>query len=158
MFRREARKSRSLFERSGSHFSTCDEPVYGFSLIELLIAVTVLCVISLIAVPSYEWAMRKSRRAEGKTLLYSIMAAQEQFYTRNNRYADRVEALGMTGPVQSVPGGFYTLSRMALSDDKQTLVVDVAPQKAQARDVCGVLSLDSVGRWHAGGRDLPDCR
>src|ERR1035437_2549820 len=57
----------------------------GFSLIALMIVVALLAIVALIALPSYNWAMQKTRRAEGKVLLHTIMAAEERFYSNTNR-------------------------------------------------------------------------
>ena len=69
----------------------------GFSLLELLIVVALLAIVALIALPSYNWAMQKSRRAEGKVLLHTIMAAEERHYSNANRYTSQIGEAGIAG-------------------------------------------------------------
>lgn len=118
----------------------------GFSLIEMMIVVALLAIVALIAVPSYNWAMRKARRAEGKALLYVIMAAEERHYSNTNRYTREIGEVGIAEFAESLPGHFYALSNITLSDDTQTVTVTVAPQHAQQGDPCASLTLDSTGR------------
>ncbi len=118
----------------------------GFSLIEMMTVVALLAIIALIAIPSYNWAMRKARRAEGKALLYVIMAAEERHYSNTNRYTRQIGEAGITESTESLPGHFYGLSDITLSDDAQTVTIAVSPQRAQQGDPCGSLTLDSTGR------------
>lgn len=127
-------------------------PAAGFSLIEIAIVVVVLAIIAMIALPSYQRAMQKSRRAEGKAFLHTILAAQERHYTTTNRYTDDPTATGMPGSIESQPGRFYTIASMRISDEAQTVVVTVQPQGSQVGDPCGNLSLDSKGRRDADGQ------
>ena len=127
----------------------------GFSLIELMIVVALLAIVALIALPSYNWAMQKSRRAEGKVLLHTIMAAEERFYSNANRYTSQVAEAGIAVPTESLPGRFYALSDITLSDDAQAVVITVVPQQAQRGDPCGSLTLDSTGRR---GSSAPESR
>ena len=127
----------------------------GFSLIELMIVVALLAIVALIALPSYNWAMQKSRRAEGKILLHTLMAAEERHYSNANRYTSQIGDAGIAESTESLPGRFYALSDITVSDDAQAVVITVVPQHAQRGDPCGSLTLDSIGRR---GSSAPESR
>ena len=58
----------------------------GFTLIELLIAVAIVGILATLAYPTYLDAMRKTRRAEGRSALMQLMQQQERYYSQNNTY------------------------------------------------------------------------
>lgn len=118
----------------------------GFTLIELAIAVVVVAILAAIALPSYRTSVQKSRRTEGKVLLQTIMAAEERYYANVNRYTSEAGQSGLGVSTESMPGRFYALSTISLSEGDQAVVLTVAPQHAQADDPCGGLTLDSAGR------------
>lgn len=123
----------------------------GFSLIEMVVVVVVLAILAMIAIPSYQGAMRKSRRAEGKILLQTFMAAEERHYSRSNRYTDAPSDLGLEASVESEPGKYYLVAQVSLGGEGQSVTVTVEPRQVQSGDVCGSLSLDSLGHRSASG-------
>lgn len=58
----------------------------GFTLIELMIAVVIIGILSAIAYPSYTDYVRKSRRAEAKSMLQEIQLVQERYRANNSTY------------------------------------------------------------------------
>lgn len=58
----------------------------GFTLIELLIAVAIVGILATLTYPTYMDAMRKTRRAEGRSALMQLMQQQERYYSQNNTY------------------------------------------------------------------------
>jgi type IV pilus assembly protein PilE len=68
--------------------------VRGFTLIELVIALTVVAILAAVAIPGYQSQMRASRRAEAREALMRIQAAQERWRSNNVAYAGSVAALG----------------------------------------------------------------
>ncbi len=74
----------------------------GFSLIELLVVVTIVGILASIAIPSYRQYVIRSHRPDATTMLLRIQSAQEKFFLQNLRYSDDLTAappagLGMTG-------------------------------------------------------------
>lgn len=63
----------------------------GFSLIELVVAVAVVAILARIAYPAYLDSVRKSRRADAKSVLLQASQWMERFYTENNRYDQNLE-------------------------------------------------------------------
>ena len=87
----------------------------GVTLVELLTVVTMVAVLASIAVPSYRKYVLRANRADAKTALLQLQAAQEKFYLQNNAYATGVTSvtdlpptgLGMNDVTQN---GYYKIS------------------------------------------------
>jgi type IV pilus assembly protein PilE len=58
----------------------------GFMLIEVLTVVIIVGILALIAYPSYQSAIRKAKRAEGRAALMQLMQQQERYYSQNTTY------------------------------------------------------------------------
>lgn len=60
----------------------------GFSLIELLIAMTVVSILAAIALPAYQGYLQQGRRYEAQQQLLEQALALERIYTQQGRYPD----------------------------------------------------------------------
>jgi type IV pilus assembly protein PilE len=80
----------------------------GFTLIELMIVVTVVSLLALIGYPMFVDQVQKSRRAEAIAALNRIAQAQERWRANNPTYSNSlaVGALNVPNP----GSGYYTLS------------------------------------------------
>ena len=56
---------------------------FGFSLIELLVAITIMAVMSGIALSSYQSSIIKSKRKAALSVLFQITAQQEEYFVNN---------------------------------------------------------------------------
>lgn len=122
---------------------------YGFTLIELMIVVVVISILSMIALPSYQESVRKSRRADAKTALVQLAQFMERNYSLAQRYdkdsAGTAVALPFTkAPVDS-PTKYYTLSLNAVAQDTFELWAVPISGTSQASDGCETLKLDNAG-------------
>lgn len=79
----------------------------GFTLIEVMITVAIVGILAAIALPSYNSAVLKGRRAQARTELVSLLQQQERYSTQRNTYLDFTNTNGTTVPA-SVP--FKTFS------------------------------------------------
>ena len=133
----------------------------GFSLMELLIVLSILGITVGFAFPSYLEYMAKARRADAHIAIHQLTTAQESHYTIQNRYTDDMAALG---PELS-PEGYYSVAAYlghtgasgsisdcsAVASDPTatyayTIVVTPAPGSPQAQDSeCSCLFIDSRG-------------
>jgi len=80
----------------------------GFTLIELMLALVVLAILAMVAIPSYQDSIRKGRRGDAIAGLNRLQLAQERFRSNNPTYASAVAS--MAGMVADSPEGHYTAS------------------------------------------------
>jgi len=69
----------------------------GFSLIELLLVVTIIGIVAAMAVPAYQKGIRAAENGTTFAVLRSISSMQVQFYSNNNRFATLPELQGLMG-------------------------------------------------------------
>jgi type IV pilus assembly protein PilE len=67
----------------------------GFTLIELMIAVAIIALLSMIALPSYMQNVRKSKRVDAQTVLTRTSNNLERFFSANSSYTTDVSLLGV---------------------------------------------------------------
>ena len=125
----------------------------GFSLIELLIVMVIVSILAMIAVPSYQASVIKSRRADGRVVLNDIAQKLERCYTQFGAYDAAACAIDDAAVIQS-PEGFYAVT-VAIAD-ASTYTLTAAPQGPQTDDTgCGNLAFTNTGVRSADG-DTPD--
>ncbi len=67
--------------------------IYGFTLIETLVTVSIIGLLSAIAVPSFMGQVNKARETEAKIALNALKKSQYIFYLENNSFSDQPEKL-----------------------------------------------------------------
>lgn len=117
----------------------------GFSLIELLIVVTVIGVLAFIAYPSYQDSVRKSRRADAIAGLTQLQQLQERFRGQQPAYADTIAS--MPGPPAAAsPEQHYVLAVSAASANGYSMTATASSNSPQYVDTkCRVLSVAMAG-------------
>jgi type IV pilus assembly protein PilE len=123
----------------------------GFTLVEMLIAVSVASVLSSIAFPSFQGTLQKARRTDAYVALMQAQAAQERWRANRRDYASDLAAAG--APVRS-SAGHYTLE-VASADSDSYAIVAIATG-SQARDVACRhlrLTMDGATVRYASGPD-----
>jgi len=89
--------------------ATTPHMMSGFTLIELMTTLAVVAILASIAYPSYQGQVLKSKRAEGKALLFEVMQSQERFKTENGRYAADLIELELPETDVDSEHGYYTV-------------------------------------------------
>lgn len=123
--------------------------IYGFTLIELMVAVAVVGILASIAIPNYQSYIRKSKRAEAQGALVVLANAMEQWRLQNGTYKGAASDGADTGApaifstVVPVSGGTTTYN-LKISDAKDTTYTLTATATgSQTAD--GNLTLTSAG-------------
>ena len=75
-----------LLRKRRTQYRTTGEKEGGFTLIELLLVITIIGILSAIAVPLFLSERSKSIHAEAKTNLESIRLLEEQYFAENGNY------------------------------------------------------------------------
>ncbi|MBV9576118.1 MAG: type IV pilin protein [Gammaproteobacteria bacterium] len=79
----------------------------GFTLIEIIIAIAIIAILSLIAAGVYVPYALKSRRSDAINVLLSISMAEERYRSNNTQYGTLAQ---VWSGVTTSPQGYYTLS------------------------------------------------
>ena len=137
----------------------------GFTLIEMMVVVTLVAILGGLAVNSYRNYVLRANRTEGRMALLSTQVAQEKYFLQNNQYAPDIATviaappagLGINLTAGGVtPGGNYTISFAAVTPTSYTLqAVATGPQ---TKDTAACLTFtindqgartpaDSTGCW-----------
>jgi type IV pilus assembly protein PilE len=138
---------------------------FGFTLIELMIALAVMAILAALAWPTLQEAVQKSRRADGMSALANIMQAQERWRANNPNYQDKLADLPgaekAVSPDQhyalaivegSVSATAYTVRATARSGSPQSS--DTRCQALQVAVVGGTITYQSMSGGSLNG--LPD--
>ena len=118
--------------------------VQGFTIIESMIALTLIAIALSLAMPGYRNYVVRANRTEAMQTLMATAACQERIYIRANGY----DANACEG---NSSNGFYVIT-VATSNGNQNFVASAAPQGAQIEDNCGSLTIDQTGSKTAGGQ------
>lgn len=97
----------ALFTRSGKQ---PEKRQRGFSLMELLIVMSILGILASIAAPAYKRQLIKAREAVLAEDLYQMRKAIDQYFADNMRYPDSLEQLISAKYLRQLPKDPFTLS------------------------------------------------
>jgi type IV pilus assembly protein PilE len=128
--------------------------VRGFTLIEVMVVVTIIAILAAIALPSYNNYLRKGRRADAQAALTDVASRQQQYLMDARAYAPDLPTLGFT-PQTSVSDWYAIAITTAGPPPSYTLTATPIAGKDQVKD--GVLELTSTGakKRTLGGTDYP---
>lgn len=113
----------------------------GLTLIELLVVIVIVGVLAAIAIPTYSNYMIRARRADAKTALEQLRAAQEMRRAERGSYESSLAALQTTWGAPATGAGDYTITMVATT---ATFTGTAAPNTSrQTPD--GALTIDQDG-------------
>lgn len=116
----------------------------GFTLIEVMIVVTIIGILASVALPAYQEHVRSARRTAAMGCLMEQTHFMERFYSANMTYAGAAPA-ACPGEVTQ----FYAFNVGNLGATTYTLTAN--PAGDQASDRCGNLSVNETGNRTAAG-------
>jgi type IV pilus assembly protein PilE len=108
---------------------------FGFTLIELMIALAIIAILTAIAYPSYQDSVRKARRADTQGDLVQFSANAERRFTELNSYVGT--------PLPANTDGYNYDFSVALSATAYT--IRATPTAIQNADGCGAMTLSQAG-------------
>lgn len=132
----------------------------GFTLIDLMVAVAVVAILSVIAYPGYTEAVRKMRRAEARAALMQLMQQEERYYSQTGSYMPFTSAstnanamkfrwwigASATGSAYEIKGAICGAGESTSTCIMLTATPGTANVNSSYRDpVCGSLILNSYG-------------
>jgi type IV pilus assembly protein PilE len=114
----------------------------GFTLIELMVVVTIIGILSAIAFPAYGAYLVRGNRAAAQAYLLSLAQAQAQYFADAHSYAATTSALNMPVPDQVATN--YSITIDVPDAVPPSFTVTARPTGArQAGD--SVLTIDNSG-------------
>lgn len=138
----------------------------GFTLIELGIVVAIVAVLAAIAYPSYQETVRKTRRADARSVLLQAAQWMERFYSDNFRYDQNRAGVSVNNAAQFPSSGltqtpiegttkYYNITVAAVAATTFTLNATPITGTDQPNDKCKTLTLTNAGvRGVTGGPTL----
>jgi type IV pilus assembly protein PilE len=122
----------------------------GFTLVELMVTVVIGSILLAVAVPSYTYQVRKSRRTDARSALLDLASREERYLTLNNSYTNVAANLGYAGWPQTVGSGYYQVQtptvNAATANSPATFTLVAIPVGSQLKDSsCQYFSVDNTG-------------
>lgn len=134
----------------------------GFTLVEILVALSILAILAAVAMPSYSAYVLRTARAEARATMMEASQFMQRFYVMNNAYDQTragapvaLPAALQQSPRQGAPR--YQIALVGLTPD--TYTVQAMPVGASATDGCGTLTVTHTGVRGATGAAMTvaDC-
>jgi general secretion pathway protein G len=80
----------------------------GFTLIELMIVMTIVGILASIAVPNYRWGLIKAREAVLRENLYTLRTTIDQFFADQGKFPDTLQELVSKNYLPGLPKDPFT--------------------------------------------------
>ena len=136
----------------------------GFTLVEVLVVMTIAGILASIAIPSYRAYAMRAHRADARVAMMQVAQWLERQYATTNSFCP---GGGSTCPGYELPAAMrripatgrqtYELSLRQLDADSYRIAAAPSAGGPMARDRCGTLTLDNAGRRGQQGGTEADC-
>lgn len=138
------------------------QKIRGFTLTELLIAVTIIGLMAMFAIPAYKEEGVKTRRSDAKVSLTNAAQSMERCNIQFDAYNDSINCAnplaGGVGKSIKSDGGFYKIETTVLTATAYTLTAKAIPGAGQSDDSdCKTFTLNQAGAQGATGNRASEC-
>ncbi len=124
--------------------------LFGFSLLELLIALTIMAILAAISIPIYSSHLIKARRANAGIALTDIASQLEHSHLLHNSYQGAAIDYSKLTPLIN---GHYRIEIEIINADNYS--IHAVPINAQSKDSeCGSLILQANGKKEITGNGI----
>ena len=83
----------------------------GFTLIELMIVVSIIGILAAIAAPNYQWGIIRAKEAVLRETLYTFRTTIDQFNADQGKYPDSLQELADKKYLHDIPTDPFTKSK-----------------------------------------------
>lgn len=115
----------------------------GITLIELMVVVAIVAILGTVAMANYRSQALRSNRAEGKSALLRVQAAQEKYYLSKHEYTDDLDDLNLPDTTER---RLYTIALETGDDGDSYTATATATGSQVADDACPIFSIDETGQ------------
>lgn len=125
----------------------------GFTLIEVMIVISIISILAAIGYPAYQDSVRKAKRSDARAALLKASALQERWYMNTSSYTTTITNIGGSTSTE----GFYTIAvNNTVCGDNTCFEVVATPAAPHNDPACATLTLNELGQTGSTGAS-PDC-
>ena len=105
----------------------------GFTLVELMLVVSIIAILCAIAIPKYIRYQCKAKQIEARQGLGTLAKLQEAYYAEYSEYTMDLDEISFEMREITGPGRYYEYEMLSASDEEWEAMAEGIPEKFQNR-------------------------